>query len=47
VTTSLKTDMQAKSLIGLGSGESVQVGFQGSGCVLVQPSEGRPVATPA
>jgi uncharacterized protein (AIM24 family) len=43
VTTSLKTDVQAKSLIGLGSGESVQVGFQGSGWVLVQPSEGRRV----
>jgi uncharacterized protein (AIM24 family) len=45
VSTALKTDMQAKSLIGLGSGESVQVGFQGSGWVLVQPSEGRPVVT--
>jgi uncharacterized protein (AIM24 family) len=44
VTTSLKTDVQAKSLIGMGSGESVQVGFSGRGWVLVQPSEGRPVA---
>ncbi|MBA3747298.1 MAG: AIM24 family protein [Solirubrobacterales bacterium] len=43
VTTTLKTDMQAKSLIGLGSGESVQLGFQGQGWVLIQPSEGRPV----
>jgi uncharacterized protein (AIM24 family) len=43
VTTKLKTDMQAKSLIGLGSGESVQVGFSGNGWVLVQPSEGRQV----
>jgi uncharacterized protein (AIM24 family) len=43
VTTNLKTDMQAKSLIGLGSGESIQVGFSGQGWVLVQPSEGFPV----
>lgn len=45
VTTSLKTDLQAKSLVGLGSGESIQLGFSGQGWVLVQPSEGRPVAT--
>ena len=43
VTTNLKTDVQAKSLIGLGSGESLQIGFSGEGWVLVQPSEGRPV----
>ena len=43
VSTNLKTDVQAKSLIGLGSGESVQIGFAGSGWVLVQPSEGPPV----
>ncbi len=43
VTTSLKTDVQAKSLIGMGSGESVQLGFGGQGWVLIQPSEGRPV----
>jgi uncharacterized protein (AIM24 family) len=43
VATSLKTDVQAKSLIGMGSGESVQLGFSGQGWVLVQPSEGRPV----
>ena len=42
VQTSLKTDVQAKSLIGLGSGESFQLGFSGQGWVLVQPSEGRP-----
>jgi uncharacterized protein (AIM24 family) len=41
VTTNLKSDVQAKSLIGLGSGESFQIGFQGQGWVLVQPSEGR------
>ena len=43
VSTSLKTDVQAKSLIGMGSGESVQLGLSGHGWVLVQPSEGRPV----
>jgi uncharacterized protein (AIM24 family) len=43
VTTTLKTDMQAKSLIGMGSGESIQLGFSGQGWVLVQPSEGRQV----
>ncbi len=43
VTTNLKTDVQAKSLIGLGSGESFQLGFGGHGWVLIQPSEGRPV----
>jgi uncharacterized protein (AIM24 family) len=40
LTTTFKTDVQAKTLIGLGSGESVQMGFQGEGWVLVQPSEG-------
>jgi uncharacterized protein (AIM24 family) len=44
VTTNLKTDFQAKSLVGLGSGESIQVGFSGDGWVLVQPSEGRPLS---
>src|SRR5918999_672801 len=43
VQTTLKTDVQAKSLIGLGSGESFQLGFTGKGWVLVQPSEGRPM----
>jgi uncharacterized protein (AIM24 family) len=42
VRTSLKADVQAKTLIGLGSGESFQLGFSGEGWVLVQPSEGRP-----
>ena len=41
VSTSLKSDVQAKSLIGLGSGESFQLGMSGTGWVLVQPSEGR------
>ena len=43
VTTNLKTEVQAKTLIGMGSGESFQLGFSGQGWVLVQPSEGRPV----
>jgi uncharacterized protein (AIM24 family) len=42
VQTSLKTDMKAKSLIGMGSGESVQIAYSGQGWVLVQPSEGPP-----
>jgi len=45
VTTSLRADVQAKSLIGMGSGESFQLGFSGQGWVLVQPSEGRIVPT--
>ena len=43
MTTNLKTDMQAKSLIGMGSGESVQLALSGQGWVLVQPSEGRQI----
>jgi uncharacterized protein (AIM24 family) len=38
--TTFKSDFQARTFIGLGSGESVQMGFQGEGWVLVQPSEG-------
>src|SRR5688500_5596616 len=45
VSTNLKADVQAKSLIGLGSGESFQLAFSGEGWVLVQPSEGRPIGT--
>jgi uncharacterized protein (AIM24 family) len=41
VSTSVRTDIKLKSLIGRGSGESFQMSFQGSGWVLVQPSEGR------
>src|ERR687898_513589 len=41
VQTSLKTDVQAKSLIGLGSGESLQLGFSGRGWGLIEPSQGR------
>ena len=45
LATNLRADVQAKSLIGLGSGESFQLGFSGQGWVLVQPSEGRIVPT--
>ena len=41
VSTSIKTDIKMKNLIGRGSGESVQMAFTGEGWVLVQPSEGR------
>jgi uncharacterized protein (AIM24 family) len=41
VQTALKTDVNAKTLIGRGSGETVQMAFSGDGWVLVQPSEGR------
>jgi uncharacterized protein (AIM24 family) len=40
--TTFRSDVQARTFIGLGSGESVQIGFRGEGWVLVQPSEGRP-----
>ncbi len=41
VKTSVKTDMNLKTLIGRGSGESIQMQFSGDGWLLVQPSEGR------
>jgi uncharacterized protein (AIM24 family) len=41
ITTGIKTDVKLKNLIGRGSGESIQMSFQGTGWVLVQPSEGR------
>lgn len=44
VVTSLKTDVNLKTLIGRGSGETFQVGFSGQGWVLVQPSEGQVVS---
>jgi uncharacterized protein (AIM24 family) len=46
VRTSMKTDINVKTLIGRGSGESIQVAFEGTGWVLVQPSEGRVSAGP-
>ena len=45
VQTSMKTDVNLKTLIGRGSGESVQMAFSGAGWVLVQPSEGRVLQT--
>ena len=41
LTTTFRTDVQLRTFIGLGSGESLQMGFQGDGWLLVQPSEGR------
>ena len=41
VKTAVKTDMNLKTLIGRGSGESLQMQFSGDGWLLVQPSEGR------
>ena len=41
VKTSVKTDVNLKTFIGRGSGETVQMAFSGNGWVLVQPSEGR------
>ncbi|HEV7847694.1 MAG TPA: AIM24 family protein [Thermoleophilaceae bacterium] len=41
VQTGIKTDIKLKNLIGRGSGESIQMSFEGAGWVLVQPSEGR------
>jgi uncharacterized protein (AIM24 family) len=46
VSTSMKTDVKMKNLIGRGSGESVQMAFAGQGWVLVQPSEGQIAPTP-
>jgi uncharacterized protein (AIM24 family) len=40
VQTQVKVDANLKTLIGRGSGETVQMGFSGQGWVLVQPSEG-------
>src|SRR4051812_3762317 len=45
VSTGIKTDVKLKNFIGRGSGESIQMSFQGAGWVLVQPSEGRVVPT--
>ena len=47
VTTGIKTDVNLKTLIGRGSGETVQMAFSGQGWVLVQPSEGRVQAATA
>jgi len=44
VKTAVKTDVNLKTLIGRASGETLQMQFTGDGWVLVQPSEGMPVA---
>jgi uncharacterized protein (AIM24 family) len=41
VSSSIKTDVNLKTFIGRGSGETIQMSFSGSGWLLVQPSEGR------
>ena len=40
VQTSYKADVNMKTIIGRGSGETMQVSFSGEGWVLIQPSEG-------
>jgi uncharacterized protein (AIM24 family) len=40
IQTHVKTDANLKTLVGRGSGETIQMGFTGAGWVLVQPSEG-------
>ncbi len=44
VTSSVKTDVNLKTLIGRGSGETFQLAFSGQGWLLIQPSEGRVTA---
>ena len=39
LTPKIKTDVQLKTLIGRGSGESIQMHFEGDGFVVVQPYE--------
>ncbi len=41
LSTSVKADVNMKTLIGRGSGETIQMSFSGTGWVLIQPSEGR------
>ncbi|MEJ7819229.1 MAG: AIM24 family protein [Rubrobacteraceae bacterium] len=40
VRTSVRSDVSFKTFLGKGSGESFQIGFEGAGWVLIQPSEG-------
>jgi uncharacterized protein (AIM24 family) len=47
LSTSVKTDVNVKTMIGRGSGETIQVAYSGKGWLLVQPSEGRVVGTAA
>lgn len=41
VTMNIKADVNLKTFIGKGSGETFQMAFGGTGWVMVQPSEGR------
>lgn len=43
LTTTINRTVKAQALIGRGSGEAVQLAFQGDGIVIVQPSEGAAV----
>ncbi len=45
LTSSVKADVNMKTLIGRGSGETVQLSFSGTGWLLIQPSEGRVTST--
>ena len=45
MTSSVKADVNMKTLIGRGSGETVQLSFSGQGWLLIQPSEGRVTST--
>ena len=40
VTSTVKTDVNLKTLIGRASGETIQIAFSGQGWLLIQPSEG-------
>jgi uncharacterized protein (AIM24 family) len=44
VTSSVKADVNLKTFIGKGSGETIQLSFSGKGWLLIQPSEGRVAA---
>jgi len=45
LATSVATSVRLPALVGLGSGEAVQLQFSGEGLVVVQPSEGRTAGT--
>ena len=47
LTSSVKADVNMMTLIGRGSGETVQLSFSGKGWLLIQPSEGRVSSTAA
>jgi uncharacterized protein (AIM24 family) len=47
VSSSVKTDVNLKTFVGRGSGETVQLAFSGQGWLLIQPSEGRVAPTAA